>query len=277
MALKASVEKIEDIPAPLREHYKKIDLAEGKVSFQLDVEKVGGLELADTGGLLSSLEKERSNGAKLQRYGTITPEEARANSERIAKLTEELESLKKTKPGKLGDDERAQITNELNKVHSEALAREKAMSDARLREIVRIRREEAAERALAEAGFKSAAKILKPHLMDQIEVLEDPEAKDPAGRFRVVVRSDSGGERQYIDPETKQSRAMTPLDRAREMAKDNDFRPYLDAAPKAPAASASSSTASASASSNTPRPGSALGSATERLRAALAETSNAAP
>lgn len=228
MALKASLEKLEDAPAALREHYKKIDLAEGKVVYQLDVEKVGGLELADTAGLLSSLERERTNGARLQRYGTITPEEAKANAEKVIRLSEENEALKKQKPGKITDDERAQITSELNRVHSEALAKEKATSEARLREVVRIRREEAAERALTDAGFKGAARILKPHLVNQIEVLEDADAKDGAQRFRVVVRSESGGERQFIDPDTKQSRVMTPVDRAREMAKDPEFRQYLD-------------------------------------------------
>lgn len=228
MALKASLEKLEDAAGPLREHYKKIELADGKVVYQLDVEKVGGLELADTGGLLSSLEKERANGAKLQRYGTITPEEARANADRVTKLAEELEALKKQKPGRLADEERAQITAELNRVHAEALAKEKAASEARLSEVVRLRRDEAAERALVEAGFKGSADVLKPHLVSQIDVIEDAEAKDGAPRFRVVVRSENGGERQFIDPNTKLSRVMTPADRAREMATDAKFRPYLD-------------------------------------------------
>lgn len=228
MALKASLDKLEDAPAAFREHYKKIDRADGTAIFQLDVEKVGGLELADTGGLLSSLEKERANGSKLQRYGTITPEEAKANAERVTKLAEELEALKKRNPGKLGDDERTQLQNEWNRVASAELAKEKATSEARLRRIQRKEREEAAESALAAAGFKSSAKILAPHLINEIEVLEEAEAKDDAQRFRVIVRSPTGGERQFIDPDTKQSRAMTPLDRAREMAKDPVFKPYVD-------------------------------------------------
>ena len=228
MALKASLDKLEDAPAAFREHYKKIDLADGKVVFQLDVEKVGGLELADTGGLLSALERERSNGSKLQRYGTITPEEARANAEQLPKLKEQIEALQKQKGGKLTDDERTQIAAELNRVHAEALSKEKSTSEARLKELDRVLRQEAAERALEQAGFKGAVKMMKPHLVEQTELVEDPDAKDGAPRFRVVVRSETGGERQFIDPDTKQSRVMTPLDRAREMARHADFKDYVD-------------------------------------------------
>ncbi len=222
MALKAKIDKLEDVPQEDRKHYKKIDLADGKVEFIADIEKVGGMELADTGGLLKSLEKERANGAKLARYGTITPEEATSNAAKVVELSEQLER----KGSKGGDAQELvkQATNELARAHGEVVKKLESQSAARLAEVVRLRRTEAARKEAAAVGFEeSAVELIAPFLEKDIDVVEDEKG------FRSVVKGEDGRER-IVSEGSGGVRPMTPADRARELAADPKYKRYL--APK---------------------------------------------
>ena len=221
--LKAKVDKLEDVPESDRKHYKKVDLADGKVEYLADIEKVGGLELQDATGLVATLEKLRQHERTVGQYGTITPAEAGANLKKIGELNQQLEDLKKG--GKGGDEERIkQVRDELARAHTAEMTPLKARAESRLAEVVRLRRDEASEAALKEAGFKSALRLMKPVLAAELDVLED----EKTGAFRTVVRGPGGVERIYVDPKTTQDRPMSALERAREMAQDPELRGYRD-------------------------------------------------
>lgn len=222
--LKAKIDKLEDVPQEDRKHYKKIDLPDGKVEYLADVEKVGGFELADTGGLLKSLERERANGSKLSRYGTITPEEAAAAVAKVAELTEQLEARKGSK-GADADERVKQATAELSRAHAEALKKIEERSNARLSEVVRLRRTETALKEIRAAGFEdSAVELIAERLAKDIDVVEDEKG------FRSVVRGQDGTER--IVPDNGSVRPMTPADRAKELAVE--FKRYLAVKEPAP-------------------------------------------
>jgi hypothetical protein len=237
MALKAKVEKLDDVPQGVRDQYKKVE-ADGKTTWILDVEAVDGLELTDPSGLLSTVEKLRPLEGKLKRYGTLTPEEAIANVATIADLRAQLEA-ERLKGNKVGDAERQQlmaerqqVVEQMKRLSEEQVLAEKKRSQARLEEVIRLRRDEAADAALTEAGFKSARRMMKPVLVGELDVIEDETATDPTKRFRTVVRGtgpDGVAERLIVDPETKATRPMTPRDRALEMAKDKELGRYVDA------------------------------------------------
>lgn len=228
MALKAEVEKLEDVGQQYRDQYKKIDGADGKTVFRLDVEAVGGLELTDPAGLLGTIEKLRPHEARSKKYGTITPEEATAAVAKVTELAEQLEELRTSKGGKFTDSEKQQLIAEMKRVHGEEIAKEKARSDARLLEVHRLRKEDAADAALIAVGFKSSRKFIRHELIKDLEVIEDENAKDAISRFKTVVRGPDAPERFVLDKATNSSRLMTAADRAAEMAQDKDLKRYLD-------------------------------------------------
>lgn len=85
--LKARIKLLTDVAEGLRGEYKaNPDTKAG--GFILDVEKTDGLELADTGGLMSALEKERNTATeangKLRLFGDLTPDVARAAVAKVA-------------------------------------------------------------------------------------------------------------------------------------------------------------------------------------------------
>lgn len=84
MALKAMLDKIEDLSSDIQAHYVEKD---GK--FFLDVTTVDGLELSDPRGLKSALSKEKDNASKakkeLSAFADIDPVKAR---EALAKIDE---------------------------------------------------------------------------------------------------------------------------------------------------------------------------------------------
>ena len=101
MAIKAIVDKLEDVPEALREHYrpgKAEEGAEGK--FILGVESVSGWSLEDVSGLKSALGKERTTRETLEKtvvkFKDVDPDRA------LAALAE-LEELKKIDPSREAD------------------------------------------------------------------------------------------------------------------------------------------------------------------------------
>lgn len=231
MVVKAQVDKLDALPDALREHYKKVE-ADGKTFFQLDVESVAGLELVNPQGMLSTIEKLRQFQSRAEAYGDVTPTEAKANLKKIADLTKELEDAKAAAKGKGGGDaeERVkQVTEELNRIHKEELGKVTATAEARLKVVHKLLREDAAGNALGEAGFKTSRRIMLPHLVGELDVVEDESQADPEKRFRTVVRSkDGAGERVFVEKATGHSRPMTVAERAKEMATDPELKRYVD-------------------------------------------------
>lgn len=217
----AVIDKLEDAPVEDRKHYKKIDLADGTVEYHADIKGAKGVELQNVAGLLSTVEKLRQKEQALTKYGTVTPEEATASVARVAELTTQVEALKK---GKNGDVEERikQVEAELKRVHAEELVKERNRSESRRKALDKVLRDDAAAQALMEVGFKSANKLMRAALIPDIDVVEDDN-----GNFATVVRGPGGVERIVAEKDGS-TRRMTPLDRARELASSEEFRPYLD-------------------------------------------------
>lgn len=225
MALKAEIASLDGLPEAVAREYKKVEEG-GKTVFRLDVEKVGGLELADTGGLLSTIEKLRGFEARSARYGNITPEEAAANAKKVTDLTAELDRVRKDVNG--GDDRVRQVRKELEDAHAAAMATATQTADMRLAEVIRLRRDQAALSAVQAAGFRTTAKLMARLLMDEIEVSEDPKATDPEKRFVTTIKGEHGP-RRVVRKGEDGDRLMTPHERALELAAHEDFKRFVDA------------------------------------------------
>lgn len=106
MALKAIVESLEGLSEDVAAEYSQRE--DGK--FQLQVDAIGGLELADTAGLKSALQKERQSVADLKgevkKYGDLDPDAAREALTKVEQLgemtpTEKVEQQIRTRTEKL--------------------------------------------------------------------------------------------------------------------------------------------------------------------------------
>lgn len=155
MVLKVVVEKIEDVPESLREHYVPSD--DGK--FRLD-----GVE--DTSGLKSALEKERqerkSSKEALARFKDIDPE-------KYFEMATALEKIETDRLAKKGDYEKmlGQVTD---KHKTELEARDK--ESGRLRSALEKNLIDA-EATRAIAGAKGAPELLLPHVRQHVKVVEE--------------------------------------------------------------------------------------------------------
>lgn len=225
MALKAILEKTDGLPADVAKEYKRVEGADGKVTFQLDVESVGGLELTDIAPMRRTIETLRQFEDRSKKYGAITPEEALANKAKVAELTSKIES--DAKDGKGGDERVRQVRAELEKTYGEQLNAEKANSEARLKEVHRLRKFETARAAAIEAGFKTAEKLITPLLIAEIDVIENLTATREEDRFSTVVRGEGGVPRRHISKDS--DRLLTVRERALELAKSEDLKRYVDA------------------------------------------------
>jgi hypothetical protein len=186
MALKAILEKIDDAPEALREHYTEQD---GK--FVLSVEPVGGYALEDVSGLKSALGKERTTRENLEKevvkYKDLDPDRARA-------ALAELDELKKIDPSKEAD----KIANgkfEAAKVQLlEQHTKEVKAKDDRIATLTGavdgLTRKQQATLALAEA--KGSVELLLPHVLAHTRVKEaddgsfSVEVVDAAGNVRIA-------------------------------------------------------------------------------------------
>lgn len=188
MAIKAIIDKLEDAPEPLREHYRAGTADEGtEGKFVLGVESVGGFALEDVSGLKSALGKERTQREKLERdvvkYKDLDPDKAR---EALA----ELETLKAIDPSKEAD----KIANTKFEA-AKAQLLEKHTGEIKAREdriglltgtVESLLVDAAATAALAEA--KGSVELLLPHVRKHAKV------KEVDGKFTVeIVDKDGNG------------------------------------------------------------------------------------
>lgn len=186
MAIKAILEKLDDAPEGLREHYAEKD---GK--FYLSVEPVDGYALEDVNGLKSALGKERTQRETLERtvvaFKDIDPAKARA-------ALEELETLKAIDPTKEADKiantkfeaAKAQLLDQHGKevkARDERIAKLSGAVDG-------LTRKQQATLAIAEA--KGSVELLLPHVLAHTRVKETEagdfvvEVVDAAGNVRIA-------------------------------------------------------------------------------------------
>lgn len=213
MALKAILEKLDDAPEALREHYTEQD---GK--FVLGVESVGGYALEDVHGLKSALGAERTSRENLERlvvkFKDLDPDKARAA------LTE-LEELKKLDPEKEADrianskfeNAKAQL---LEKHGAELTSRDQRINQLSAA-VDGLTRKQQATLALAEA--KGSVELLLPHVLAHTRVKE---AED--GSFTVEV-VDAKGNVRIGD---SQGAPMTIAGLVAEMRKSDTFARAFD-------------------------------------------------
>jgi hypothetical protein len=188
MAIKAIIDKLEDVAEPLREHYRAGTPDEGAEGrFVLGVESVSGFALENVDGLKSALGKERTQREKLERdvvkFKDLDPEKAR---EALA----ELETLKAIDPSKEAD----KIANTKFEA-AKAQLLEKHTGEIKAREdriglltgtVESLLIDAAATAALAEA--KGSVELLLPHVRKHAKV------KEVDGRFLVeIVDKDGNG------------------------------------------------------------------------------------
>lgn len=174
MALKAIVEKLDDIPEAIRGEYKEFDLADGKKAFRLDVTATNGYELEDVSGLRGTLSKEMTKRKNLEKevekYKDIDPDRAR---EALAKL-EEFENIDPTKEAdKIANTKFEAAKAQLLKKHSDEMNGEKTKSSKYRTKIDRLMIDSVAKSAIAD--LKGSIELLLPHIQTQTRVVEDGE------------------------------------------------------------------------------------------------------
>lgn len=169
MALKALVDKVEELPEAARGFYQEKD---GR--FVLDVEPVDGFALEDIGGLKSTLGKEMTRRKALEKdfakYKDIDPDRAR---EALAKL-EEFGSIDPHKEAdKIVDQRVKAATGQLVQKHQKELEAERLERQSLEVQLQTVLVDQAATAALAEA--KGSVELLLPHVQRHTRVrkLED--------------------------------------------------------------------------------------------------------
>lgn len=175
MALKAVVEKLDDIAEPFREHYRAGTPEEGTDGkFVLAVDSIGGFALENVDGLKSALGKERTTREKLERdvvkYKDLDPDKARAA------LTE-LEELKRIDPAKEAD----KIANtkfesakaQLLQAHQTEIGQRDERIGKLTGSVDKLVRQAEATSAIAEA--KGSVELLLPHVLANTRVKETEE------------------------------------------------------------------------------------------------------
>jgi hypothetical protein len=186
MAIKAIIEKLDDAPEPLREHYTEQD---GK--FVLAVDAVGGFALEDVSGLKSALGKERTTRENLEKqvvaFKDLDPAKAR---EALAKL-EELGNLDPAKEAdKIANTKFEAAKAQLLEKHGQEIT----ARDERIGKLTgamdKLVRQAAATAAIAEA--KGSVELLLPHVLASTRVKETDdgaftvEVIDAAGNVRIA-------------------------------------------------------------------------------------------
>lgn len=188
MAIKAIVEKLEDVPESLREHYAPGAAADGtEGKFVLKVESVGGFALENVDGLKSALGKERTQREKLEKdvvkYKDIDPDKAR---EALAKLAE-LGTLDPAKEAdKIANTKFEAAKAQLLEKHGAELTQRDQRIGQLHKTVETLLVDAAATSALAEA--KGSVELLLPHVRAHTRV------KEVDGKFSVeVVDKDGNG------------------------------------------------------------------------------------
>jgi len=213
MALKAVLEKVDDLPESVRAFYQE---KEGK--FVLDVESVDGFALEDVAGLKSTLGKELTRRKQLEKdfakFKDIDPDKAREALVRLEELGN-IDPLKEA--DKIVDQRLKAATGQLVEKHTKELDVERARS-ARLQKAFEATLiDQAATAALAEA--KGSVELLLPHVQRHTRVRELDD-----GRHVVEVIDKDGTVRignSKGDP-------MTITDLVQEMKKSDAFGRAFD-------------------------------------------------
>lgn len=220
MALKAIIEKLEDAPEALREHYRagtKDEGAEGK--FVLGVEAVGGWNLEDVTGLKTALGRERTAAqnatAALNKF--VDKEGKTLDANKVVAALDELEQLKtidpKNEADKLANAKFESLKTQLLQSHGQEIAAKDERLNLLNGTISGLLVDAVATAALAEA--KGSVDLLLPHVRTQAKVVE----KD--GKFTVEVigkdgnaRVNSKAEPMSIDELVAEMRASDTFSRA---------------------------------------------------------------
>lgn len=201
MALKAIIETLDDVPDPFREHYVERTDDQGKKSYILGVDAVGGYSLDDVSGLKTALGAERGVTEKMRqelaRFGSawdkdkktwthsLDPEKAR---EAIARL-EEIGSFDPEKEAdKIAKARVDAATQQLVQKHGEEIKAKEARERALVNTVDELLRQQKATAALAEAG--GSVELLLPHVLKYTRTVEGD-----GGKFRVEVIDGDGNVR----------------------------------------------------------------------------------
>lgn len=199
MALKAIIEKIEDVPEGVRGEYKEQTAGDGKKFFLLDVSPVNGYELDNVSSLKTALGAERTAKGKLEaqvvKFKDLDPDKAR---DALARL-EELEKIDPTKEAdKIANTKFEAAKTQLLKKHSDELEGERTKSSKYRSKIDRLMIDSVAKSAIAD--LKGSIDLLLPHVQSQTRVVEDGddfkvEVVDKDGNVRI---GDSKGQPMSI-------------------------------------------------------------------------------
>jgi hypothetical protein len=185
MAIRAIIDKLDDAPEAIREHYAEQD---GK--FVLSVEPVNGYSLEDVSGLKSALGKERTTRETLERqvvaFKDLDPDKAR---EALAKL-EELGNLDPAKEAdKIANTKFEAAKAQLLEKHAQEISQRDERNAKLSGAMDKLVRQAAATSAIAEA--KGSVELLLPHVLAATRVKETEdgdfivEVVDAKGNVRI--------------------------------------------------------------------------------------------
>lgn len=167
MALKAIIDKLDDVAEGFRSEYVEKD---GK--FYLDVTAVDGFELDNVASLKTALGRERTAKSELEKqvikFKDLDPDRAR---EALAKL-EEFENIDPTKEAdKIANTKFEAAKAQLLKKHGDELTSEQGKSKRYRTKIEQLMVDAVATGAIAEA--KGSVELLLPHIQRFTRVAED--------------------------------------------------------------------------------------------------------
>ncbi len=207
MALPAIVESMEEIAENLRDHYRELE--EGK-GFVLDVTTVNGTELADTRGLKSALERERTNATtaqrKLKQFDGLDPKDAREATEKVKEMADwnpekKIEEGMRAREKQLvqrHEDEKKVLSTQVETLREQ-------LSDNLIKAT--------ATKAISEA--KGSVELLLPHVMRQTRMRQTDDGKliaeviDADGHQRVGDATGSPMTIPQLVEELKQDKAYS--------------------------------------------------------------------
>lgn len=172
MALKAVVEKLEDVADAFREHYRAGTAEEGMDGkFVLAVESASGFALENVEGLKSALGKERTTRERLERdvvkYKDLDPDKARA-------ALAELEELKKIDPtaeaDKIANGKFEAAKAQLITAHQTEIKTREDRIGFLTGAVDELVRKQQATAVIAE--FKGSVDLLLPHVLKATRTVE---------------------------------------------------------------------------------------------------------
>lgn len=198
----------------------------GQTVYVLDVE---GMEHEDdVRGLKTALESERLQGT--QRQSKITEHEVTIN-----RLNSDIETARKRPTGKSDDDVKAQIeaaTQELIKKHNGEIETVKATGEIYRSHLDTVMRKNEAIKAITTPGKDAkrtvgSSDLLLPHVLNQLQFVEDKDANGKITGFRAVVINPQTGAPRIGD---SQANAMTIDGLLDEMFADPTYARAFEAA-----------------------------------------------